>query len=187
MAVGGSVTITTLPGYLPMRNDANLIDLYRPNAVGLVGEENLGSTGHRTGSTDMGDVSHLMPVIHPYVGGAVGTGHGDDYLIVDWENAVLTAAKAMAFTVVDLLSEGGRRGRRWCRSTALSCRRRSTWRCCGGWTGWRGTRGRGRESEVRLRKNDEKGAPLRALLPTALGCGDGRGAICKLANVVRNA
>ena len=110
MAVGGAATITTLPGYLPIRNDPNLIDLYRPNAVALVGEENIGSTGHRTGSTDMGDVSQLMPVIHPYVGGAVGTGHGDDYLIVDWENAVLTAAKAMAFTVVDLLSEGARRG-----------------------------------------------------------------------------
>src|SRR2546425_6146381 len=26
--------------------------------------------GHRAGSTDMGDVSQVMPVLHPYMGGA---------------------------------------------------------------------------------------------------------------------
>ena len=109
MAVGGGVTITTLPGYLPLYNDPNLAETYRANAMTLVWEENVGQIQHRTGSTDMGDVSHLMPVIHPYAGGATGTGHGADYLIEDWENAVLTAAKGMAFTVVDLLAEGGAR------------------------------------------------------------------------------
>ena len=109
MAVGGGVTITTLPGYLPLYNDPNLAETYRANAMALVGEENVGQIQHRTGSTDMGDVSHMMPVIHPYAGGATGTGHGADYLIEDWENAVLTAAKGMAFTVVDLLAEGGAR------------------------------------------------------------------------------
>ena len=29
-----------------------------------------------TGSTDMGDLSAIMPVIHPYMPGAVGTAHG---------------------------------------------------------------------------------------------------------------
>jgi amidohydrolase len=107
MAVGASVSITTLPGYLPIINDPNFLEVYHSNAISLVGQSNVGTTGHRTGSTDMGDVSHLLPVIHPYAGGATGTGHGDDYLIVDWENAVLTAAKAMAFTIIDLLSNGG--------------------------------------------------------------------------------
>jgi len=107
MAVGASVSITTIPGYLPIVNDANLLAVYHENANSIVGASNIGTTGHRTGSTDMGDVSHILPVIHPYAGGAVGTGHGDDYLIVDWENAVLTAAKAMAFTIIDLLSNGG--------------------------------------------------------------------------------
>ncbi len=111
LAVGGQVKITTLPGYLPIRNDQNISRLWKANAVALVGEENIGYTGHRSGSTDMGDVSHLMPVIHPYVGGAIGNGHGADYLIEDYNLAVVTAAKTMAMTVVDLLSDGAVKAR----------------------------------------------------------------------------
>ena len=109
MAVGGSVTITTLPGYLPIRNDDSLQALYTANAASLVGEDGVSPMGHRTGSTDMGDVSHLMPVLHPYAAAATGTAHGADYVVEDYELAVVTAAKAMAMTVVDLLAEGGRR------------------------------------------------------------------------------
>ena len=54
----------------------------------------------------MGDISQLMPVIHPYVEAASGNGHGIDYVIEDYQLAVLTGAKAMAMTVVDLLTEG---------------------------------------------------------------------------------
>tara|TARA_B100000470_G_scaffold135911_1_gene105308 strand:- start:287 stop:1612 length:1326 start_codon:yes stop_codon:yes gene_type:complete len=107
MAVGGSVDITTLPGYLPIQSNETFLDLYQGNAAELVGFENLGRLTHRTGSTDMGDISQLMPVIHPYVEAASGNGHGIDYVIEDYQLAVLTGAKAMAMTVVDLLTEGG--------------------------------------------------------------------------------
>ena len=59
----------------------------------------------------MGDVSQLMPVIHPYVVAASGVGHGADYLVHDYDLAVLTGAKAMAMTVVDLLAEGAERAK----------------------------------------------------------------------------
>jgi metal-dependent amidase/aminoacylase/carboxypeptidase family protein len=72
MAVGGRVEITTLPGYLPMQKNSTMMDLYRANAEALVGAPNVAEMGHRTGSTDMGDVSQLMPVIHPYVVAASG-------------------------------------------------------------------------------------------------------------------
>ena len=111
MAVGGQVLIQTIPGYLPMKQDPNLAQIFKCNANALVGEENVGSVQHRTGSTDMGDVSHLMPVLHPYVGGATGLGHGSDYVVRDYELAVLTAAKALATTAVDLLGEGATQGR----------------------------------------------------------------------------
>jgi metal-dependent amidase/aminoacylase/carboxypeptidase family protein len=111
MAVGGSVEITTLPGYLPLQHDPAMLDLYRINAEALVGASQVTPLGHRTGSTDMGDVSQLMPVIHPYVVAASGTGHGVDYLIQDYELAVLTAAKAMAMTVIDLLADGATRAK----------------------------------------------------------------------------
>jgi metal-dependent amidase/aminoacylase/carboxypeptidase family protein len=111
MAVGGSVAITTLPGYLPLRSDERMLELYGANAAQLVGEESLTRLGHRTGSTDMGDLSHIMPVIHPYVVAASGAGHGDDYVVEDYELGVLTGAKAMAMTVVDLLADDATKAR----------------------------------------------------------------------------
>ena len=105
MAVGGTVEITTLPGYLPIQSSQPMLEFYSRNAATLVGSDNLSQLGHRTGSTDMGDISQMMPVIHPYVEAATGNGHGIDYLVNDYNLGVLTGAKAMAMTVIDLLYE----------------------------------------------------------------------------------
>jgi amidohydrolase len=103
-AVGAQVTIQSIPGYLPLRNDPQLGGLFLENAVSLVGQEHVRRIGHRTGSTDMGDVTHIMPAIHPFAGGAEGTGHGADYRIADPQRAIVNPAKAMAMTVLDLLA-----------------------------------------------------------------------------------
>ena len=108
MSVGGSVEITTLPGYLPITSNESMLELYGQNATSLVGLAKVHRLGHRTGSTDMGDVSQLMPVIHPYVVAATGNGHGIDYVVQDYELGVLTGAKAMAMTVIDLLFDGAK-------------------------------------------------------------------------------
>ena len=110
MAVGGDVFIQTIPGYLPLRQNATFNDVFRANAHDLVGEENTGQIHRRNGSTDMGDISHLMPAIHPYVGGATGVGHGADYVIQDYGLALITAAKALACTAIDLLADGAEVG-----------------------------------------------------------------------------
>ena len=106
MAVGGRVTITTLPGYLPIRNEPELTGLHRANAASLVGESRVVELDHRTGSTDMGDVSQIMPVTHPYAVAASGRSHGDDYLVRDYGLGVIASGKAMAMTTVDLLANG---------------------------------------------------------------------------------
>ena len=109
LAVGADVNIVTLPGYLPIVTDNNLEKIYIENAKRLVGSNNVVAMKHRAGSTDMGDLSQLMPAIHPYAGGATGNGHGSDYLIQNWDNAIITAAKGMAFTVIDLLMNGAQK------------------------------------------------------------------------------
>jgi metal-dependent amidase/aminoacylase/carboxypeptidase family protein len=105
-ALGARVEIETLPGYLPMRCDPTLAEYFRRNATALVGEEHYRQIGHRTGSTDMGDLSQIMPILHPNMGGARGTGHAADYAIVDRELAYLAPAKALALMAVDLLWDG---------------------------------------------------------------------------------
>ena len=106
MAVGARVKITTIPGYLPLRQDPGMMEMFKANATSLVGEDEIGHRPHSTGSTDMGDVSQIMPAIHPYVGGATGLGHGNNYVVKDYSLAVVTAAKGLAATVVDLLADG---------------------------------------------------------------------------------
>jgi len=107
LVVGASVEITNIPGYLPMRHDTNLQELFRRNSIDLLGEGSvmvIPTRRNRGGSTDMGDLSHLIPACHPYTGGAVGSGHSDEYLIKDYETAVVNPAKIMAMVVIDLLS-----------------------------------------------------------------------------------
>src|SRR5216117_2514811 len=111
LALGAKVEIETLPGYLPLRTDPTLARVFRENADSLFGPGACRETGHRAGSTDMGDLSQVIPVLHPYMGGARGTGHGADYEIVDPHLAYLMPARALAAMVVDLLWDGAGRAR----------------------------------------------------------------------------
>ena len=111
LALGAKVEIETLPGYMPMRCDATLVERFRPIAERLVGADNVRTIAHRTGSTDMGDLAQVMPIIHPYVGGATGTSHGADWQLVDHSLVYLTNAKVLASMVIDLLADGAAVGK----------------------------------------------------------------------------
>ena len=106
LAVGAKVKITTLPGYIPMALNPDLVDIWRNNASSLIGQENVTEIGHAAGSSDVGDLSQIMPVVFPFASGASGTGHGDNYIISNYEIGVVEPAKAMAMTVIDLLADG---------------------------------------------------------------------------------
>lgn len=114
LALGAEVEIVTIPGYFPLVNDPGLADVFRANAERLVGASSFtAQTGTQPsgGSTDMGDLSQVMPVIHPYTGGCSGTGHGDDYRVIDSDQAVIRPAKAAAMTVIDLLTNDARKAK----------------------------------------------------------------------------
>ncbi len=111
-AVGAEVTITELPGYLPRLNEPRLTAIFRTNLVELLGEDAVGEGGHAAGSSDMGDLMHLIPAIHPMIGGCEGTGHSDSFRVVDEELAYVVPAKAMALTCIDLLYDGAVKARR---------------------------------------------------------------------------
>ena len=111
MAVGAKVEINTLPGYMPLQDDRNMQKLFLENAEMLFGAEECTKTGHRTGSTDMGDISHIMPSVHPSMSGATGISHGNDFAISDKEMAYLAPAKALASMAVDLLYGNAEKGK----------------------------------------------------------------------------
>ncbi len=114
LAVGASVNITTIPGYLPMRHDTKLQDIFRRTAVDLLGDHAtlvMPARRNRGGSTDMGDLSHIIPAGPPYTAGAVGPGHSSEYIITDYESAVIVPAKIMAMVVIELLADGAKRAK----------------------------------------------------------------------------
>ena len=114
LSVGAAVSITNIPGYLPMRHDQNLMELFRDNAVNLMDSNRvltMPASRNRGGSTDMGDLSHILPSIHPYTAGAQGAGHSLEYLITDYQQAVVNPAKIMAMSVIDLLADNAAKGR----------------------------------------------------------------------------
>lgn len=103
-AIGAQTIIKTLPGYLPLHCPEAMNDLFSANARHFIPEDHIIQVGHFGGSTDMGDVSHLMPTIHPYVGGATGSLHVRDFTVVDYYAACILPAKIMAMTIIDLLA-----------------------------------------------------------------------------------
>jgi amidohydrolase len=110
MAIGAEVEILDLPGYLPSLFDHRLDQLFAANMAALLGPEAVGQAGHQTGSSDIGDISHLMPALHAYIKAGKGNLHTEDFVISDHRLAYLESAKGLALTAVDLLWDGAREG-----------------------------------------------------------------------------
>jgi amidohydrolase len=104
-AIGATCSIQSLPGYLPLSCSSEFNELFVENSRHLLPDTSIKNSGHFGASTDMGDVSCLMPVIHPYTGGVTGALHTREFKVVDYEAAAILPAKVIAMTVIDLLAE----------------------------------------------------------------------------------
>ena len=89
-----SLNITDFYGYMPLNNDKTLTKAFLTLGGELFGKEKVVDETDEwgTSSTDMGDISNVIPSIHPHIGGACGSGHGSDYYIDDPETAVVSSA-----------------------------------------------------------------------------------------------
>ena len=109
-AIGAETHIRTIPGYLPLVCSKDLNALFMDNSRQIFPEGATSNSGHFAASTDMGDLSHLIPCIHPFVGGTEGSLHSEDFKVKDPYAAIIMPAKAMAMTLVDILANGAERG-----------------------------------------------------------------------------
>ncbi len=107
VAMGCRVEIETVPGNLPLRNDPELCKVFRDNAEQILSADGYRDYPHGGGSTDAGDLSQIMPVLHPMMTGGSGFHHQIDWCIADHEAGYLAPAKTLAAMAVDLLSGGG--------------------------------------------------------------------------------
>jgi amidohydrolase len=110
-AIGCRLEYHIAPGYQEIIPNRILAGLFKSNLESLGRIVVDPDPNERMGSTDMGDVSHIIPAIHPYLAIApvnvVGhTLEFKQYCISEaGKSAMLDAAKAMAMTVVDLIAE----------------------------------------------------------------------------------
>jgi amidohydrolase len=102
-------------GQVGRRYDARLpnpklVSLFKDNMMALVLEVKLATGDERMGSSDMGNLSQVVPAIHPYI--AIGpkdlVGHSKEFCEAAASPAghegLIIGAKAMAMTAVDLLT-----------------------------------------------------------------------------------
>ena len=96
--------------YAPMRNNLTLARLFKQNMQSLGRRMPLSDPDRSFGSTDMGNISQILPGIHPGVAivspGVVN--HSPEFALAACSEAgiegMLDAAKAMAMTIVDLIA-----------------------------------------------------------------------------------
>ena len=110
MAVGAEVEILNLPGYLPVLSNERLDGVFAANMASLLGPEVIGQSPHLTGSSDMGDITHLMPGLHPMIKAGSAKVHTESFCIQDTRLAYIETAKGLAMTVIDLLWDDAREG-----------------------------------------------------------------------------
>lgn len=113
LSLGTNVDICDMPGYSPLVNDRNMIEALKDAADIAIPELNFHvDEVINTGSTDMGDLSMIMPAVHPYIPGAVGTSHGNDYYIDDPYTASVKSAKWQIVMLALLLEDGAERSKK---------------------------------------------------------------------------
>ncbi len=113
LSLGANIEINDFPGYAPLKNDEELIKVSIEAAqMALPDKEFKYLKGIGSGSTDMGDLSAVMPVVHPYAGGRVGTGHGADNFVENPVDACLGSAKLQLAMLLILLGDDAKRAKK---------------------------------------------------------------------------
>jgi len=109
LATGCTLKYEAMPGYNEIYPNPTLARLFSKNLTNLGREVAQPEAIERMGSTDMGNVSKVVPAIHPYLATVPEdvAGHTIEFRDVCMTEAgklaMLDAAKAMAMTAVDLL------------------------------------------------------------------------------------
>lgn len=113
-AFGGRIEREILQGYMPIlprEADTALLEA----AEDLELEYRTVQKGDfNNACTDVGDLSHLMPVVNFTFKGFEGKLHGADFRITDPEKAYILPAKLLALTVYKLLRNGGEQAGKIC-------------------------------------------------------------------------
>lgn len=106
-SMGASLEIHDRPGDSPYSNDPLMLALMEETIRELAGEEGyFRDPVWSGGSSDMGDMAQVMPVVQPYAPGAIGKSHGADFYVKDPYTACVKCAKVYLGFLHKLLDNG---------------------------------------------------------------------------------
>lgn len=105
IALGVKATIQTFPGYMPVSNNRSLTQIHNENLDFIAPGNSLKHGGHRASSTDFGDITTIMPGVHPYTAGWQGVAHATDFSVNDPQKAFVEPSKMLACDIIDLMFE----------------------------------------------------------------------------------
>ena len=108
VSIGANVEIKDMIAFSPLTNHEKMIDVVQEAVGGIPDAQFLRYDVIGAGSTDMGDLSVLMPVVHPYAPGASGTLHGSDFKIEDPNLACIASAKLQMNMLYTLLKDNAK-------------------------------------------------------------------------------
>ena len=122
LATGATMEIVERPLYADMIHDADLVHMYAANAEAL-GRSFATTSAFNRFSTDMGNVSYVVPSIHPVIeidaGGA--SNHQPEFAAAgvteSGDKAIFDGAVALAWTVIDAATDESTRNRLMSRPT----------------------------------------------------------------------
>ena len=141
LASGTALSIESKPAYREMRHDTELADAYQRNAE-LLGRtfEDDGRIEFRRFSSDIGNVSQLVPAIHPILGIATeSVNHQPAFAAATVspaaDQAILDGALARAWTAIDAATEDSLRERLLAGGLSAQRRRQATRRAARGCAG----------------------------------------------------
>ena len=102
-ALGGSVKIETIPGYLPMHQNELINDVIRKNMLKHCKKEEIHDHEFSMAAGDIGDLSCFKPTVQFGYSGFSGSCHSKDLCIADEKKAYLYPSMVVYDTVIYLL------------------------------------------------------------------------------------
>ena len=108
-SIGARVRISDSGMMWPRWTDRTMFSVFEQAMESVLETANCTTDIWGTGSSDMGDISSLMPMVQAYVGGAAGNEHGSDYKIVDVDTACIDSAKIQLIAIKLLLENGAQK------------------------------------------------------------------------------
>ena len=107
-SLGGArpkATVQDEHGNLPFHSDKIMNRMCADIMCDMFGDDVIEYIAWDTQSSDIGDLSSVIPVIQPLCCGATGNQHGEDYYIADKEKCLINPTKVISALVYDLLKD----------------------------------------------------------------------------------